>query len=109
MEENKGRKQRSALKISSLTREQILNDYCDVQEQISEILNGKSLNVGVADSDYLSPTLYGTLVPLGEVSGRFQYFVKIRAALESVLVTGRISAAQMPDRAPKYLEAFFKR
>lgn len=113
--------------LSPLVREQILGDYRLVNDALERIflkernchvagpddihphpLRGIGGNGYVGGPDYIHPTVRVGSQPFNDPRGEFQYYSRIRAALEAALTTGRIPRRLAPPRAPKYISDLVK-
>ena len=85
------------------TIERITSDLSHVSKSIENILSGKDVNCLVMDTDYIDPTIIAGSVPFDAHMGEFQYYSRIRTALELALTTGCIPKGMCPSRAPDYI------
>lgn len=80
-------------------------DYDEVTEILNKILEGKKKNNLVLDGDYTHPTFISPELGLDNPQGEFQYFLRIKSALEIALSGRKIPTELMPSRAPDYVTA----
>ena len=88
----------------------ILKDLAHINDKVLLILAGRETNHRVASPCYITPSVdIGTGIvrrdglPLTDESGQFQYYIRVREALETAISTGRIPREIMPQVAPDYV------
>jgi hypothetical protein len=100
--------------LDKMTKELIVKDYRQVQKSLVYIAEGTVRNLTAYDPEYINPTradlsdLIGEPRELGLNEGLFEYFRKIRNALEYALQHGHIPEEMAPPRAPDYVRRLVK-
>ena len=96
------------MKLEESIKQSLLHDYYEVNQNLAKVFS-EGINLFVVEFDYLTPTVaFGENVPYDHNQGEFQYYSRIRQALESALTTGRVPENQVPDHWPDYLKNILK-
>mgnify|MGYP001559475802 CR=1 FL=1 len=85
-------------------REKIIEDYKKANDNVLEILKGRTNYLVKSTAQYLNPTIITVKTAFIDDRGELKYFTNIRDTLEKLLVEKEAPKSQYFNGAPAYIK-----
>lgn len=86
----------------------LLEDYKQVQKNITDILDGTEPNMLIIQPHYIQPTIMAEKRDFLDIHGSLKYYIGISNTLVKALSGDNLTKKDLPSHAPPYLSELVK-